>query len=99
MHGARINKLRHADSTNINHADMIIGITITSALFGEEIVVQKKGDIKNTSWLFDLDESIFFNSFGNITQTPPSVGFSQKVGIPVSSDTLRMAYTTAIVLF
>ena len=90
--------LVHADSSDISHTDKIVGISITSALLGENIVVQKKGDITANFWNWNLVDSIYINSFGALTQVAPTSGFPQIVGIPLSPTSMRMTITSGVVL-
>ena len=87
-----------ADSSDITDADVVVGITSTAASFGDLITVFRKGDFTNGSWSWTINQSIFFNTAGQLTQTAPTSGFSQKVGIPLSATSFRIAIGPAVIL-
>ncbi len=88
----------YADSSTVNHANLIAGISYTAGLEGESIKVIHQGKVKDSFFSFDMTKPIFLGSNGVLTQTPPTSGIAVIIGSPVAVDTLILRIQGSIVL-
>ena len=77
-----------ADCSNITHFRKILGITTETKREGEQIQVKTIGKIVNTSWNLTPGNAYYVGHGGDITDTPPTVGFIQQVGMAKNINTL-----------
>ena len=75
--------LFYADSSNINHANKIVGMTDGAVIQGDPANVVIYGEVAEPTWNWTLDIPIWIGSNGLLTQSSPSVGFSRIIGFPV----------------
>jgi len=66
----------YADSTNMLHRHIVIGITKHASTAGSNITIQTFGIMSEPTWNWIVGEPIFVGTNGLLTQTPPSAGFS-----------------------
>lgn len=57
-------------------------IAANSGLTGEAITLQNGGELVNSTWSWVPDMDIYVGPGGMLTQTPPSEGYIQNVGVP-----------------
>lgn len=72
---------RPADSENPSHAGRILGIVKSSQAEGLVASIQIAGEIENPAWDLEVGDAYFLGSGGEITLTPPSRGFVQRIGV------------------
>lgn len=87
-----------ADSSNMNYFDAVSGICIAGTLAGASCPIQYTGEISDTAWTWVPNVPIFLGTLGTLTQTPPSVGFSQQIAIPLSATTILISIANPIVI-
>lgn len=77
-----------ASRLTASHLNSVVGIATSSAAATEALVVQTSGEIQNPLWAWTLTGRLFVGVAGAITQTAPDTGFMQRIGKPLSSDTI-----------
>ncbi len=92
------NLVAYADSTNVLHANSIIGITTGAVDAEEPASVQYSGELTDGTWSWVPDMPIFCGTNGLLTQTPPTTGFSLVLAVAVSSSTIFIAIKQSIIL-
>jgi hypothetical protein len=91
-------KIYICDSTNINDADLVIGITTSSALADGYVRVTGAGFVSDSSWNWDTTKVIRFDNLGRPTQDVPLIGFNQIVAVPVTPTMICITLKNAIKL-
>ena len=66
----------------------VIGVTTTSALDGEPIKVQLFGKLDDVSFTFPLNEPLFVDEFGNITDVFSLDDFHSKIGYSLGNGSI-----------
>lgn len=69
-------------------AERVVGITTHSATVGQAIEVQISGEMVEPSWSWDTTKAVYLSTSGQLTQTPPSNGWSVEIGQPRSATAL-----------
>ncbi len=85
-----------ADSSNQSHINLVRGISIGAAGAGGIIMIHRRGKLTEASWSWDVGKSIFFDSNGNLTQTPPSTGFWMVLGRPITPTVIEVNLETPV---
>ena len=86
-----------ASSDDVSCANVIAGISTTAASKqGDSLVVQGSGVIEDSSFAWEDDKPIFCGPDGRLTQTPPTSGFWQIVGTPISATKFEINIQIAI---
>jgi hypothetical protein len=67
-------KLRYADSSDLDHAYQIAGVTTQAGLAGAEITARSLGPLIFSGWNWMPNKPIFLGSNGNLTQVVPTTG-------------------------
>lgn len=88
---------RYPDRADPAHADAVVGLTVTSGLAGESVVVQTTGDVVETSWAW-TPGPVWVGDNGMPTQTPPTTGWLQLLGVALGSTRLVLTPRQAILL-
>lgn len=57
-----------------------IGVALNAAGDGDSITFRTFGEVEDASFLFAVNEPLFFNSVGSITNIPPSTGYHTEIG-------------------
>lgn len=86
-----------ADYQDTDHADRIVGIGLSAAGIGGDILVQKMGIITNSAWSWTVGKGIFFDEDGILTQDVPLFGFLLHVAKPVSATSIDILVRLPIV--
>ena len=86
-----------ADYQDVDHADRIVGIGLSAAGIGGDILVQKMGLITNSAWSWTVGKGIFFDEDGILTQDVPLFGFLLHVAKPVSVTSIDILVRLPIV--
>jgi hypothetical protein len=84
-----------ASASIASQAGSVVGITTNAALAGEELTVVAVGDIEEPSWAWSLGP-VFLAEAGALTQTPPTAGFLQQVGVATSPTHLVVLLSSPI---
>jgi len=87
-----------ADVSDIAEINRIIGISKTAAIIGNSVEYVISGSLTDVLWSWDVTKPIFFDSNGDLTQTPPVAGFSMIVAIPITSTTINVTIKQGIKL-
>ncbi len=81
-------KLYHADCTNLNHINKVIGVSLNAGSINDTISVQSAGDVVQNSWGLTQDSYYYFDNVGMITTIKPTSKFIQILGYAKDSNTL-----------
>ena len=88
----------YADYTNSSHPYRIAGITVNSIPVSGNVRIQTFGELRNTSWNWNLSKSIFLAENGRLTQIPPEIGFSIEIAKPITTDSIFVNVEQPIIL-
>ena len=91
-------KIYICDSTNLNDADLAIGITTSSASKDGFIRVTSAGFVSDSNWNWDTTKVIRFDNLGRPTQDVPLIGFNQIVAVPVTPTMICITLKNAVKL-
>lgn len=83
-------KIILADHLDITHLNRIVGIALSAAAIGNEILVQKFGHLTYAGWNWTLGRSVFFDSDSDLTQDPQITKFWMIVAKPVAIDRIEI---------
>jgi len=86
-----------AHSDDISFLDKILGLAIENKPAGFKVNVISKGMIKNTNWNFTPNTVLFLNGY-ELSHTPPSSGFLQKIGKAITNNVIFIDIEQAIKL-
>ncbi len=87
-----------ADSSDVSDFNRVLGISKEAKGSGEDIAYTISGKLEEALWSWDVTKPIFFDSNGDLTQTPPSSGFSMIVAIPITSKIINVTLKQGIKL-
>lgn len=87
-------KLDQQDSV---HIDYFLGITISSASLGREVVVKRSGTIDDASWNW-TPGLVYLGADGMLTQTVPTTGWELVVGNSPSPQRLNLDFDEPVLL-
>jgi hypothetical protein len=90
--------LSPADSTNAALAGSVIGVATNGANAGATVTVQAQGPVSFNGWSWIPGEPVFVGAAGVLTQSPPSVGFSQVIGVAETATTLIVDLSSPVLL-
>lgn len=79
-----------ADSSNLDHADRLIGISI-----GEDVVTAGKLDVPGP---WNVGDVLFLGSAGELTDVVPTSGFQQQVAVATGPTSVVVSLGNAIIL-
>jgi hypothetical protein len=86
-----------ADSANLSYFGRVVGIASAAIANGFVGVVVTFGTITNSGWAWTPGSSIFLNGTA-LSQTAPSTGFSQAIGVAKTSDTIFVSLSDPVLL-
>ena len=89
-------KAAYADNTKPGY--YAVGIALNNAVVGHETIIQTGGKLVLAGMGWTTDKPVFFEYSGRLTQTPPTSGFSQKIGTASGSDVLIINITQPVIL-
>jgi hypothetical protein len=75
-----------------------IGIALNSANIGDPVRVRTFGELKDVSFSYSANQTLFLSSNGSLTTTSPSTGYSVEVGYGQGSGEIFINIKTQIVL-
>ena len=87
-----------ASSGDLAQFGNVVGIASNGGAAGTLITILQAGEISLSSWNFTLGQAVFVGTTGPVTQTPPTSGFVQQVGIPTSSTSMAISIEQPIQL-
>ena len=79
------------------HADLLVGITLTSAAAGEPVNIQSSGPLDDSSWSWARG-AVWVGTDGRLTQTPPDDGIDLLIGSAVSATRIALNLQRPITL-
>ena len=85
-----------ADSSDQTHMNFVTGIAINAAGAAGIVMVQRRGRLTEGTWSWVMGKSIFFDSNGELTQTPPTTGFWMILGRPLTPTTIEVNLETPV---
>jgi hypothetical protein len=85
----------YADNTNNSHLLKVIGVTIGAANLGATATIQLSGELGGLTGLTQ-GSPVWLSTNGNLTQTLPTSGFIQQIGIALSSTKININITPPI---
>lgn len=88
----------YADQSNLDHTNKVVGLTMNAADLGASVTVLIEGPITEPSWNWDTNLPVFLSTSGQMTQTPPTSGFSLIIGFPETSTRLMVRINRPIIL-
>jgi len=93
-------KVYYTDNTELASAETAIGISLTAALADAELQVVQEGAFEDAGWSWNTagNPALFVTTNGVITQTPPTSGFTQKVGFIITATKIYVKIETPIYL-
>lgn len=78
-------KYVYADKDTPGHAYIVYGITKQAINNNSAGLAQTYGPVENDTWNWEPGKAIFLAEDGEMTQTPPSSGFSLVVAYPITA--------------
>lgn len=75
-----------------------VGIATGGAIAGATVTVQYEGLLSDPSWSWTPNQPIFIASNGVLTQSAPTVGYSQIIGYPIGTTSLLIDIQAPITL-
>ena len=88
----------YADSDNLTCSNASVGITNGASVLDDIINIQTSGYMQEPSWQWSTNLPLFLGVNGLLTQTMPSTGFSQIIGIVTSSIEIIIQIQPSIIL-
>lgn len=90
----------YASNSNLGHANRVVGMTTNAAVPGDQVTIQKFGELTEPSWNWQLDKPVYLAADGFLTQEPPTqpAKFSLVVGFPISANTVFINLQLPIIL-
>lgn len=95
-HRAVIDNVTYADHSNSLHAGKVIGITTGSSTTGNPVTIQSGGKLNGFTGL-SLGP-VYLSTNGTLTQTAPTSGFIQQLGVAVSATEIMIQIHMPIML-
>lgn len=88
----------YADNTDAQHLGRVVGITLSAAVLGADATLQSAGYITEPSWNWTPYQPVYLSANGLLTQTPPTTGFMQVLGVALSATSLFIQLRDPIVI-
>lgn len=77
------------DCRDAEHIDLLLGISLTSAMAGEQLNIQRSGVIDDAGWAW-APGRIWLGADGALTQIPPTGGFDVLIGSAMSATRITL---------
>ncbi|MDR0259511.1 MAG: hypothetical protein LBI76_06860 [Comamonas sp.] len=84
--------LGQADAENIY---AILGLSVSAGQAGAQIAVQRSGTVIDSGWSWAYGR-VYLGSNGQLTQTPPSSGFSVLIGFAATATSINLSINDPI---
>ncbi|CAM4266355.1 hypothetical protein COAQ111491_14045 [Comamonas aquatilis] len=68
----------------------LLGVTVSAAVGGQPINVQRLGHIDDAAWQLQLGKRVFLARQGRLTQQPPEAGYDVLIGVALSATRLLL---------
>lgn len=68
----------------------LLGVTVSAAMAGQPINVQRMGHIDDESWQLQPGKRVFLGGQGRLTQDPPQAGYDMLIGMAITSTRLLL---------
>jgi hypothetical protein len=81
----------YLDQADDAHINLYLGVTVSSAQAGGEVIVQRSGTIDDASWNWTVGQDVFLGSDGFLTQTAPTTGWQLVVGSAPAATRLNIS--------
>ena len=88
---------KNADSSNVFHKNIILGVTVAAVVSGFAGTVVKAGQISNPAWTWTTGDIIFLNGTA-LSTAAPSNGFRVIIGQALSATDLDINISESILL-
>ena len=88
----------YADSSDASHAGRFFGITANAAVVDDFVTVHVIGEMIESAWVWDISRPVFLGTNGQLTQVPPTAGFVQVIGQPITVQSLFLNPNPSITL-
>ena len=86
------------DNTDVSNYGRVLGITDKAYIVSSLMDVISSGVVSDPSFNFNPGSPLFFNSTGQITETPPTTGFLQNIGHAIDATHIIIELKTPIQL-
>lgn len=87
-----------AQNTVLEQFGNVVGVSQNGGVPGTLINIQQSGEISLSSWAWTLNKPVYVGPNGPLTQTAPTSGFLQIVGIPITPTSLSIGLQPPIIL-
>ena len=84
-----------SDNTSIN--DRMLGVVMEAGNIGYLGKVQVSGEMEDASWNWG-NGAIYLGINGNLTQTPPIIGFNCQVGVAISPTKMIVGIKNSVLI-
>lgn len=84
--------LGQADAENIF---AILGLSVSAGQVGAQISVQRSGTVTDSGWTWAYGR-VYLGADGQLTQTPPSSGFSVLIGFAATATSINLSINDPI---
>ena len=81
-------RLEPASHDNPAHLGRVVGITVASAEAGTWVKSRVSGMLSFDGWNWSPGRPVYVGVSGGLTQTPPTTGFVQQIGVAAGADAL-----------
>lgn len=68
----------------------LLGVTVSAAVAGQPINVQRLGHIDDEAWQLQPGKRVFLGAQGRLTQEPPQAGYDVLIGMAISQTRLLL---------
>jgi len=86
-----------ANSNNTQHFNHVVGILMAAVLTGFPADVIVEGEVSDPSWNWTANQKLWLNGT-SLSTSPPTSGFSQLVGITITSQTVFIRLQVPILI-
>jgi hypothetical protein len=85
----------YADQSIASHAERFLGVTTGAADAVATVTIQTGGELTEPSWNWITGLPVYLSTQGLLTQTPPTTGFLQIVGLALGATRLLIQHQPA----
>lgn len=87
----------YADSSNVSHAGKVAGISLGAVSSGASVNVASSGEIVEPTWGWGAG-LVYLGVNGVLTQTAPTSGFLQVIGVALSATRIVVSLQIPVIL-
>ncbi len=88
----------YASSTELTHASKPKFISLDTTFVGSTVTLQEDLKVVKAGWQLTRNSHYFVGPSGTLVIVPPTVGFVQRMGTAIDSDTLQLHVSESIKL-